>query len=125
MTTSVRRPALITVLAVLVVIGGVIAIITGIVAFSAVGTFTWAGVIPIVLGLVYLAVAKGLLDGNPAARIVVAVVTVLQLLAAIVSLSGEGTAMQRSSAVGSVIFPILILVVLFLPASNAFFGRRR
>lgn len=71
--------------------------------------------------------AKGLLDGNPTARLVAAVVAALQLVLAITAfvtvtqLSGGA----QTTRFGGILFPILVLVVLFTPKANAFFGGRR
>lgn len=127
MTALVRtRPALVTVLVVLVVLAALGWIADGIVVLGTYGGFQIAGVICMLLGLVYLAVAKGLLDGNPLSRSVVAVVAVLQIVWAVVSwlVTDHEYQNSRSSATGSAVLAIIILFVLFTPKATAFFERR-
>lgn len=64
---------------------------------------------------------------NPTARLVAAVVAVVQLVLAITALI---TVTQLSGGAvttrwTSILVPILVLVVLFTPKANAFFGGRR
>jgi hypothetical protein len=128
MTAPVRtRPVLITLLVALVVLGAIGWIVEGIIVLTAFGGFQIAGVICILLGVVYLAVAKGLLQGNPMSRSVVAVVAALQIVWAVVSWIVSGSEYQdgRSSATGSAVLAVIILVVLFTPKATAFFDRRR
>lgn len=119
----VRRPALITLLVVLTVIGGISALTTGIIAVIAAGTVLSAGLVFIILGLVYLAVAKGLADGNSIARIVIAVVSVVQIAVAIFSITRSDDT-SSASPVTSAVVSALILLILFSPKANAFFAAR-
>ena len=79
MTAPVTRPGLVTLVAALTVIAGIVAIIAGVIAMVAEGTFLGAGLVSVVIGLIYLAVAKGLADGNSVSRAIVAIVSVLQI----------------------------------------------
>ncbi len=122
MATTARRPVLVTVLVVLVVLSGIGDIIAGIVAISASGT--GAGVLSIVIGLVYLAVAKGLLDGRNWARMVTAVVAAVNLLFAILAVINGGGSTSQGPSIGNGVLGLVILVILFTPKANAFFGSR-
>ena len=136
MTAPVRRPVLVTVLLVLVVISGVLSILGGIVIVlarnnaevvaatdgsSTVGL--WLGILAIVVGLLYLAVAKGLASGNNGSRVVVAVVSVINIAAGLyVALTQHGNAVY--SGWSSVFWGVVILAILYSPSANAFFARR-
>ncbi len=122
MTTTTRRPGLVTVLVVLVVLEGIGSILAGIVGITASGTA--AGVVLIVVGLVYLAVAKGLLDGRNWARVTTAVVAALNLLFAIMAIINSGGSSNQGSTIGTGVLGLVILVILFSPKANAFFGSR-
>jgi peptidoglycan biosynthesis protein MviN/MurJ (putative lipid II flippase) len=122
MATTTRRPALVTVLVVLVVLEGIGSILTGIVAMSASGTA--GGIIQIIVGLVYLAVAKGLLDGRNWARITTAVVAAINLLFAILAIVNSGGSNSQGPSIGTGVLGLIILAVLFSPKANAFFGSR-
>jgi hypothetical protein len=121
-SASVSRPVLITVLVVLVVLGGIASVIAGVIALVASG-FLPAGLILIVVGLAYLAVARGLASGNNVARAVVAVVSALQVVFAVVALfQSDGDA--RGSSIGSGVVGLIVLLILFSPHANRFFGSR-
>jgi hypothetical protein len=127
MTAPVRtRPTLITLLVVLVILGAIGWILDGIVILTAFGAFQIVGVVCILLGLVYLAVARGLLEGNPVSRSVVAVVAVVQIVWAVVGwiLTADEYENNRSSSTGSAVLAVIILIVLFTPKATAFFDRR-
>jgi heme/copper-type cytochrome/quinol oxidase subunit 4 len=121
---TARRPGLVTVLVVLTVIGGIVSIIGGIIAMIAFGGFLIAGVFLIVLGLIYLAVAKGLADGNSLSRMIVAIVSVIQIAFAIYAFVASNDNGTRNSALGSAIVGLIILLILFSPRANEFFGSR-
>ncbi|MEP6561391.1 MAG: hypothetical protein ABJD68_10010 [Nakamurella sp.] len=118
---SVRRPGLVTLLVVLIVIGGVVAVLAGVIALLAGGVI--AGIISIVVGLIYFAVAKGLSDGSGLSRIVVAVVSAIQLVSAIFTIINSDNSNTRFSAIGSGIFALVILLILFSPTANKFFSQ--
>jgi len=126
-TASTRRPALITVLVVLVVLSGIGAALTAWISFATAGTAVWGGVIAIIVALAYFAVAKGLFDGNPTARSVAAAVAAVQVVLALVLNIAVDTATAGPGTVrtGSLVFPVLVLIILFTPKANAFFGSRR
>jgi hypothetical protein len=123
-TPTARRPGLITLLVVLTVISGIGSIIAGIIALIASGGLVWAWIILIVIGLIYLAVAKGLSDGHPLSRFIVAAVSALQLVFAVFTIINTDNSTSRSSAIGTAVFALLILLILFSPKANAFFGSR-
>ena len=119
MTTPARRPGLVTLIVVLVVISGVLSIIGGIIILTASGVVA-LGAVAILIGVVYLLVAKGLLDGNSLARTIVAVVTVLNIATGVWSLL-VSTGNARSSGIGSIIFGVIVLAILYSRRSNEFF----
>lgn len=129
MTTSaptVRRPVLVTVLVVFIVLSGISSVVTAFVLFTITPAAIPAAVFALVVGLIHFAVAKGLLDGNPTARLVVAVVNVVQAVVAVATMIGvDSSSTLQSSAMRSLIFAVIILAILFSPAANAFFGSRR
>lgn len=135
-TPTVRRPGLVTLLVVLVVISGVLSLIGGVLLLvvgigtgvdvdgMAGGVIIALAILAIIFGLIYLAVAKGLSNGNPVSRIIVAIVTVLHLIGDLFTAFSR-TDNSRSSSIGSIIVSILILVILFSPKANEFFAGRR
>ncbi|MDQ6895379.1 MAG: hypothetical protein M3171_02035 [Actinomycetota bacterium] len=122
MATTTRRPGLVTLLVVLVVLQGIGSIIAGIIAISASGMA--AGAVLIVVGLIYLAVAKGLLDGRNWARLTAAVVAAVNLLLGVLAIINSGGSSNQGSTVGTGVLGLVILAILFSPKANAFFGSR-
>lgn len=121
---TVRRPGLITLLVVLTVIGGILSIATGILAMVIFNGIGWIGIVYIALGLIYLAVAKGLADGNPVSRMIVAVVAVVQLVFGIFTIFVRTGEQSTNSGWGTVIWSVILLLILFSAKANAFFGAR-
>ena len=120
MAATTRRPGLVTLLVVLVVLQGIGSIIAGIIAISASGMA--AGAVLIVVGLIYLAVAKGLLDGRNWARLTAAVVAAVNLLLGVLAIINSGGSSNQGSTVGTAVLGLVILAILFSPKANAFFG---
>lgn len=134
---AVRRPALVTLLVVLVVISGILGLIGGVLLLI-VGIGSGAGVdgmstgvvialaiLTIIVGVIYLAVAKGLSLGNPVSRTIVAIVTVIHLVGNVITAVSR-TDNTRSSAIGSIILGVIVLAILYSPKANEFFaGHRR
>ncbi|GGM12500.1 hypothetical protein [Nakamurella endophytica] len=126
MTAAVRtRPGLVVLVVVLVVLGAIGFFVTGIVAMSAHGGVSVVGVLMILLGLVYLAVAKGLADGNRLACAVVTVVAVLQILATVLGwiLRDQQYQDSRGPGTGSAVVAVVILICLYTPKASAYFQR--
>jgi hypothetical protein len=121
MATTARRPVLVTALVVLVVIAGILSIITAFVAFGVSGLAV-AAAFPLILGLVYLGVAKGLADGRNWARMVTGVVAAVEVLFAILAIVNSGGSTNEGPSIGSGVFGLVILGILFSPKANAFFG---
>lgn len=142
-TPNVRRPGLITLLMVLVIISGVLSIIGGILfilmrnngqvandlAADGVAPSTgatallWVGIGSIVVGLIYLLVAKGLGDGNKFSRFIVAFFTVLSVIGGIFTLFGQ-TGSTRWSGVVSVLIGLAVLGILYSRRANNFYAAR-
>ena len=127
-----RRPGLVTLLVVLVVIGGILSVIGGIaliflkdnpdvvVETGSSGVGLWAGIGTILVGLIYLAVAKGLSNGNGFSRLIVAIVSLLSIIGGF----WVGMAQVGNGAISgwsSVFWGVIILVILYSPKANAFF----
>lgn len=114
---AARRPAGVTVIAVITWINGAIALINGIFGVIANNSDTVAWV-SLVLGVLTIAVGAGMLNGSRVARILAAIVFVLNVAAAVYSMFNGGTLW---SAIGTGGLSLLALILLFTPKSNAFF----
>ncbi|MEZ5116624.1 MAG: hypothetical protein R2737_10185 [Candidatus Nanopelagicales bacterium] len=129
---ATKRPFGVTLLMVLIFLMGILAVIGGILvlftrndqayvdAGISSGQVVIYAVVSIVIGVIYLAVAGGLGRGSSLARFLVALVTVLNLIANVwVAIVFAGTA--RWQAMFGAAIAVLILVLLYNRSSNEFF----
>ena len=137
MTLPTRRPGLVTLLLILVVLEGLVSIFVGLLfvlardratvngdlaAAGATGSSIalWLGILLIVIGVVYLLVARGLANGNGFSRLVVAAVTLVNIVGGIwLLVAHPGSA--RWSTVGSILLGVIVLAILYSPKASAFF----
>lgn len=143
-TPSARRPGLITLLMVLVVISGILSLIGGLALVllrnnsrvadqvaaqdglsrsSGSTVALWIGIGSIVIGLVYLLVAKGLGNGNSFSRAIVAFFTALSVIGGAVTVFGQSGA-TRWSGVVSILIGLAVLAILYSRRANAFYSGR-
>ena len=117
------RPIGITIIAILMIISGIFFIIGGI-GFTALSVLSLAflagGIGSIILGIASLVVAWGLLKGAGWAWIITLIITIISIIANIISLAGGNTA----SIIGIIIEGIIIYY-LYRPNVKAYFGRSR
>ena len=133
--TPAQRPGGVTLIGVLVIISGILYVISGILALIAyAGTggdltsnqrtvILVVGIVILLFGIIELAVARGLFRGSNGARIIVAVVNVLTIIAGLVAAFSSGN--QRGVSFGQVVIAIIVLALLYSPRANAFFGTGR
>ena len=134
MTLPTRRPGLVTLLLILVVIEGLFSIfvglvlvftrdsvtVTGDVQASSSSVALWLGILLVVIGVVYLLVARGLANGNNFSRLLVAAVTIVSIAGSVwVLFAHPGGA--RWSTVGSILLGVIVLAILYSPKASAFF----
>lgn len=116
----VPRPVGVTVVGVLIVIAGVLGIIGGIIGFVS-GETAGLGIgvfaLSILIGLIYLLVAKGIFSGNRGSRLIVMIVTVIGLVAGIVSLFGS-----FGNGLIQILWSVIILALLYSGRAKEFFN---
>lgn len=120
---SSPRPVGVTLVGILIVISGIFIVLGGIAglfnseARLGVGLVTLS--LMIVIGLIYLAVAKGIFSGNNFSRLLVGLLSVISLVIGVIHLifvSG-----LRWSGLVQTIFALIILGLLFSRKSTAYF----
>ena len=123
---AVARPVGVTLVGILVILIGIVSVLGAIIGlFSAdmrVGATLVTLVFLLVIGLIYIAVAKGIFDGNSFSRFLVALVTVIGLcigLFHLIFVSG-----LRWNGFVTVIVDIVILALLFSRKASMFFASR-
>ncbi len=139
MTASpVKRPGGVTFLGVLVVISGILYVISGIIALIAYAgsggsgaaieltdnqrlVVLITGIVILLVGIIELAVARGLFRGSNGARIIVAILNVLTIVSGLFAAFQSGN--QRGTSIGQVIIAIIVLALLYSPKANEFFSR--
>lgn len=127
-----RRPVLLGVVTILMIIGGVIAIIAGILAIAlrneaevdvTPGVAVGIGIGAIISGLISIALAMALRRGSRIARTLVAVYEVLHIIGLIVAIIRYGHGTYISSAIVSIVFALIVLYYLYgTQGSREFFG---
>ncbi len=126
---TVKRPTLVTVVAALTVVAGILSLLAG---------FVWlflppdppsdglpwrlVGIGYLLVGVVELAVARGLLRGSPRARIIFTVAMAANLVVDVVGATSSGT--SRGVSLLDILPIIVAVVILYRPRANAFFGRQ-
>jgi hypothetical protein len=130
----IPRPVGVTIVGVLIVISGIFAILGGILAFfnrtslseeaEAIGLAVspFSLILMIIVGIIYLLVAKGLFNGNNFSRLVVGIITGISLLVGLFHLlfvSG-----LRWAGLIQMIFALVILGLLYSRRASEFFASR-
>ena len=72
--SAIGRPFIVTLIGVLTIIFGIIEIINGLIAMFSTGF--WGGLWQIIVGIIYIALARGLMGGSGVVRLIVAIVTI-------------------------------------------------
>ena len=122
--SAIARPGSVTLVGVFIVIvaiGSIIGAVSGLFdADMRTGATLITLILLLVLGLVYLALAKGIFDGNNFARLVIAFLSVIGLLTGLYHLIFVSD--LRVFGLVQVIFELIILALLFNRRANAFFA---
>ena len=117
------RPFGVTLVGILVIIAGISYVISGIVGIFNADLRASVGLLSIivvlVLGLIYLAVAKGIFDGNNFARLLVGVITVINLLVGLYH--AIFVELLRWNGVVQAVIALIILGLLFSRRATEFF----
>ncbi|MEI7630624.1 MAG: hypothetical protein WCJ73_05710 [Actinomycetes bacterium] len=113
MANGIARPMGVTLVGVIIVIDGLLGVLLGVLGLfnlnDAVGAGIWGVIVSMVIGIIYLLVAKGIFDGNRISRLIVAILTVINLLKGISYLFAG-----RDIIVNGLIDIIVALIVLYL-----------
>jgi hypothetical protein len=133
-SSYVKRPGSVTVVVVLVWISAILEIIGGVLLLVLTptvrnqGNATWLvfalGILVLLIGLITAAVASRLSKGGNGARILVAVLTVLQIIGALTTLFTVSGSTAVSQAVFTLVLDLVILALLWNNRANRFFGTR-
>ena len=113
------RPFGVTLVGVVLIIDGILALITAVLTLFGMGDkgFTaavLAALVGGVIGLIYLAVAKGIFDGNGGSRMIVAIVTVINIIVGLFHIMSGG--------IIQILVGIIVLILLYSAKAKAFFG---
>ncbi|HKE68324.1 MAG TPA: hypothetical protein VKB55_03665 [Nocardioidaceae bacterium] len=128
-----RRPLGVTLLVVLIVINGLIALVGGLVlaiqhddrsvirqtSMSSDSLLSY-GIALIIVGAIYLLIARGLATGGGISRFLVGAFSLLNLIAGIwVAVEKDGR--LQTQAIVSALISAVVLILLYSPRANAFF----
>ena len=112
------RPFGVTLVGIILIIDGILALIAAVIELLGIGdgftTAILAALLAGVIGLIYLAVAKGIFDGNNGSRLIVAIVTIINIIV--------GVFQFLSGGIVHILFGIIVLILLYSPKAKAYFG---
>jgi len=111
------RPFGVTLVAIIAWITGALQVIGGIIALFSVNAAV--GITAIVVGVITVLVSIGLFGGSNGARIIVTIVFLLNIGGSIYLLVAHPG--EVWSAIGSIILPLIGLILLYTSRANAFF----
>jgi hypothetical protein len=119
------RPAGVTFVGILIVIVGILGVIAGVLGLFDSETRKGLGIITLILTLVisviYLAVAKGIFDGNNFSRLLVGLVSVISIIVGIFHLLFASG--MRLNGLFEALFSLIILALLYSANARTFFAR--
>ena len=118
---AASRPFGVTLVAIIAWITGAIQIINGVVALLGGGAVSqsWAPIAAIGFGVLIILVSLGLFRGNSVARVMVAIVFVMNIVLGILA-AAQGL-VGWWSVIWSALLPVIGLVLLFSAKANRFF----
>jgi len=121
--SSSGRPIGVTLIGVLVVISGILLVISGILGiFNSDERGIITAILILIIGLIYVGVAKGLFDGNNFSRLLIGLITVVNLFVGIFQLIFVGG--YRINGLIAALVSLVILAVLFSRKATLFFTAR-
>lgn len=115
------RPFGVTLVGILIVLGGIGAILSGVLGLftgDTLGLGLIALIVLLVVGLIYLLVAKGIFNGNNGSRLLVAIFTVIGIIHGVFALIFSNVAI----GLAEIIWGLIILALLYSGKAKAFFA---
>lgn len=121
----VGRPFIVTLIGVITIIFGIFEVINGLITMFS-GNGFWGGLWAIIVGLIYILLARGLMGGSGIVRLLVAIITILNIIAGvweIVYFWGGDSSWVTRIAGGFIqaLVALLILILLYTPKATLFF----
>ncbi len=121
--SAVARPVGVTIVGILIVISGILIIVGAVMNLFndevRLSVSIVVLILMLVIGLIYLAVAKGIFDGNNFARLLVGVITVINLLVGLYH--AIFVELLRWNGVVQAVIALIILGLLFSRRATEFF----
>lgn len=122
--SAIARPASVTLVGVLILIMAIFSVFAAVLGLlnseMRVGATLVSLVVVLVIGLIYLALAKGIFSGNNFARLVIGVLSVIGLLSGLYHLIFISE--LRLVGLGQIVFELIILALLFNRKAGVFFA---
>lgn len=123
MSGNGQRPGGVTLVGILLLVFGVLYIIGSVLGlFSAdarASLGVWSILVTLVVGLIYLLVAKGIFNGNRGSRLLVGIVTVINLIGGVLALFSFATI---THGIITVLVSLIILVLLYGRNARIYFA---
>jgi uncharacterized membrane protein HdeD (DUF308 family) len=126
---TARRPTLVTVMGVLVIISGILDLLLGFVWLfykpdgdESNNLGAWIGIALLVIGAVQVLLARGLFRGDSRSRAIIAFAIGLDIVIGFISLTAGNN--RRGLSIPDLVFAVFVIAILYSPKANAFFTRR-
>jgi uncharacterized membrane protein HdeD (DUF308 family) len=124
-----RRPRLVTVVGVLVILSGILDLLLGLVWLfyepdgdKSNNLGAWIGIALLVIGAVQVILARGLFRGDSRSRAIIAFAIGLDIVIGLISLTAGNN--PRGLSITDLIFAVAAIAILYSSKANAFFARR-
>lgn len=120
--TTAARPLGVSVVSILILLTGIGLLIRGILGLVRGGEGPAGIVVAILLlvvGLVYVLVAKGIWNGSGVARLVVTILSVIAIIGSVISLTDPA---ERLISIVQIVIAVVILALLYGRQARQFFG---
>lgn len=114
---AASRPFGVTLVGIIAWITGALQVVSGVLAL--IGGNLTLGIVAIVVGIITVLVSLGLFSGSSGARVIVTIVFLLNIAGSIYLLIAHPG--QAWSAIGSIVLPLIGLILLYTSRANAFF----
>ena len=112
------RPFGVTLVGIIIIIEGILALLAAVFALFGIGDgFTSAIIAALVsgvLGLIYIAVAKGIFDGNNGSRLIVAIISVINIIVGVFNF--------LIGCIIQILVGLIVLILLYSAKAKVFFG---
>lgn len=130
-----KRPLAVTILAIIALVAGIIVLLeallyfgvgfAGLLRLNFFGVAWLAGILSLIVALIWLTTARQLFTLDPRGWMFVVVIAIITLVINVIGLLDNSSTNTVNSLWWSFIAPVLALILAFLPGTQAAFGQKK